>query len=301
VKLKNQVGSFYIKQKVNLNMANRTWVEVEIIAPEEAKDDIILMAGELGSSGVWETGNSLRCYFKKDEWQKQKGEIFLSFLRSLEKENKVEFVVKELQEENWNEIWEKSIEPIEVGEKFVIKPTWKSYDKKSDRIVIQIDPKMSFGTGFHETTRLMLRAIEKYMKPGSKVLDVGTGTGILAIASIKLGAREAIGVDIDEWAYVNAIENAQLNDVKECFKIILGSIEDVVDRDFDFILANINRNAVVAMMSSFYDKLKDGGTLITSGYLDFEQGDIEENLRAFEFEIIDVFKEGEWIAIVSKK
>jgi ribosomal protein L11 methyltransferase len=231
----------------------------------------------------------------------EKGEIFLSFLRSLEKENKVKFVVKELQEENWNEIWEKSIEPIEVGEKFVIKPTWKSYDKKSDRIVIQIDPKMSFGTGFHETTRLMLKAIEKYMKPGSKVLDVGTGTGILAIASIKLGAREAIGVDIDEWAYVNAIENAQLNDVKECFKIILGSIEDVVDRDFDFILANINRNAVVAMMSSFYDKLKDGGTLITSGYLDFEQGDIEENLRAFEFEIIDVFKEGEWIAVVSKK
>jgi hypothetical protein len=79
VKLKNQVESFYIKQKVNLNMANRTWVEVEIIAPEEAKDDIILMAGELGSSGVWEAGNSLRCYFKKDEWQKEKGEIFFEF------------------------------------------------------------------------------------------------------------------------------------------------------------------------------------------------------------------------------
>ncbi len=282
-------------------MSNKTWVEVEIIAPEVVKDDIILMASELGSSGVWETGNSLRCYFKGDDWQKEKGEIFLNFLCDLKKEKEIEFVVKELQEENWNEIWEKSIEPIEVGEKFVIKPSWKGYDKESGRIVIQIDPKMSFGTGFHETTRLMLRAIEKYMKPGSRVLDVGTGTGILAIASIKLGAKEAIGVDIDEWAYVNAIENAQINNVKGKFKVILGSIEDVAEKGFDFILANINKNAIVAMIGLFYDKLKDEGILITSGYLDFEQGNIEENLRAFEFEIIDVFKEGEWVAIVSKK
>ncbi|CUS98208.1 ribosomal protein L11 methyltransferase [Candidatus Kryptonium thompsonii] len=160
---------------------------------------------------------------------------------------------------------------------------------------------MAFGTGHHETTRLMLKAIEKYLYPKCKVLDVGTGSGILSIAAIKLGADTCVGVDNDHWAYENALENAEINNVKDKFKVILGTIDDVNETNFDFVLANINKNAIIKMIPKFYEKLKDKGFLITSGYLDIDQGTIEEHLLIHNFEIIDVLKENEWLAIVSKK
>ncbi len=281
-------------------MSEQFWVEVEVKTTEEALELVIAFASEIGTSGFWETDESLKCYFKKDEWDSGKGESFLNFIKNLEIEGqKVEVSVREFREENWNKIWEESIEPIEVGEKFVIKPSWKEYRGKS-KIVIQIDPKMAFGTGHHETTRLMLRAIEKYLYPGCKILDVGTGSGILSIAAVKLGAEFALGVDNDKWAYENALENAKINGVEDKFKLILGSIEDVKEKNFDFIFANINKNAVIAMMKDFQTRLKKDGFLITSGFLDVEQGTIEEYLLAHDFEIVDVLKENEWVAIVSK-
>ncbi len=281
-------------------MSENLWIEVDVKIPEEKREIVIAFASELGASGFWETEETLKCYFKKDEWDSGKGESFLNFIKNLEIEvEKFSFSIKEFHEENWNKIWEESIEPIEVGEKFVIKPSWKEY-KGTGRIIIEIDPKMAFGTGHHETTRLMLKAIEKYLYPKCKVLDVGTGSGILAIASIKLGAEFAIGVDNDEWAYENALENAKINSVEDKFKIILGSIESVKEKDFDFIFANINKNAIISMMKEFQNKLKSGGFLITSGFLDVEQGTIEEYLVAHDFEIVDVLKENEWVAIISK-
>lgn len=279
-------------------MKQRFWIEISISnVPESVKDEIIYLAGELGTAGCWEDENMLKCYFKEEE----KVNEILNLIQNLQKGNPtLEISIKEIPDEDWNKIWEQSIEPIEVGEKFVIKPTWKEYHNPA-KIIIQIDPKMAFGTGHHETTRLMLKAIEKYIKPNCKVLDVGTGSGILAIAAIKLGAKIAIGVDNDHWAYENAIENAEINNVKEKFKVMLGSIDDVNETDFDFILANINKNAIINMMEKFYNKLKDNGLLIISGYLDFEHGIIEEYLQMHNFEIIDVLKENEWYATVARK
>lgn len=288
-------------QSVN-KMSNQTWIEISIAdLPENIKDEIIYLANELGSTGCWEEENLIKCYFKKESWSEKQKEQLLNFIQNLYGENaKVKISVKEIVDKDWNEIWEQTIEPIEVGEKLVIKPTWKKYHK-TEKIVIQIDPKMAFGTGHHETTRLMLRAIEKYLYPKCKVLDVGTGSGILSIAAIKLGADVAIGVDNDPWACENANENAEVNNVKDKFKVILGTIDDVNETNFDFVLANINKNAIVKMIPQFYEKLKDHGFLITSGYLDIDQGTIEEHLWMNNFEVIDVLKENEWIAIVSRK
>ncbi|MFN3135000.1 MAG: 50S ribosomal protein L11 methyltransferase [Candidatus Kryptonium sp.] len=283
-------------------MSHQTWIEISILdLPEDIKDEIIYLANELGSVGCWEDENLLKCYFKKENWgEKQKNQL-LNFIQNLHGENaRIKISIEEISDKDWNKIWEQTIEPIEVGEKFVIKPTWKQYHKPN-KIIIQIDPKMAFGTGHHETTRLMLRAIEKYLYPKCKVLDVGTGSGILSIAAIKLGAEISIGVDNDHWAYENAIENAEINNVKDKFKIILGTVDDVSETNFDFVLANINKNAIIKMLPKFYDKLKERGILITSGYLDIDQGTIEEHLWIYNLEIIDVLKENEWIAIVSKK
>lgn len=277
----------------------KIWIEVSISnVPDELKDEVIYLAYELETEGCWEDENSIKCYFKKENWTEEKEKILLNYVK--EKASNVVVYINEVAEKNWNEIWEQSIEPIEIGEKLVIKPTWKEYHKPN-KIIIQIDPKMSFGTGHHETTRLMLKAIEKYLYKDSKILDVGTGSGVLAIASVKLGAKMAIGVDNDQWAYENSIENAEINNVKDKFKQILGSIDDVNEKDFDFIFANINKNAIINMMESFYDKLKDKGFLIISGFIDVEQGTIEEYLRMQNFEIIDVLKENEWVAIVARK
>lgn len=281
-------------------MKQRVWIEISISnISDQTKDEIINIADDFNCVGCWEDEKALKCYFEKDD--EENVVKFIRLIQVMQKENpNLEILIKEIPDKDWNELWEQSIEPIEVGEKIVIKPTWKEYPKPN-KIVIQIDPKMSFGTGHHETTRLMLRAIEKYLYKSCKVLDVGTGSGILAIASIKLGAETAIGVDNDRWAYENAIENAQINNVEEKFKVILGSIDDVSEKDFDFILANINKNAIINMMEKFYNKLKQKGFLITSGYLDLEEGTIEEHLQINGFEIIDVLRENEWVATVARK
>ncbi|MDZ7624568.1 MAG: 50S ribosomal protein L11 methyltransferase [Ignavibacteriaceae bacterium] len=157
-----------------------------------------------------------------------------------------------LEDKNWNEIWEKSREVIRVSDRIVIKPTFKEYSAKPDEIVLTIDPKMSFGTGEHQTTKLILRLLEKYVTKGMKVLDVGSGTGILAIASVKLGASKAVAVDFDEICLENCKENSLLNEVSDSVEIITGEIDDVKEKDFDLILANIQKNVLLDIA----DKIK---------------------------------------------
>jgi ribosomal protein L11 methyltransferase len=190
---------------------------------------------------------------------------------------------------------------VEVSEKIIIKPTWREYGNREDKIIIEIDPKMAFGTGYHETTRLVLRALEKYIFPGCKMLDIGTGTGILAIASIKLGASKAIGIDTDEWSYQNAIENAIINNVADKFSAILGTIDNVDEDEFDIIAANINRNTILEILDKISTKLKSRGIFILSGILTSDKRMTEERLKLDGFELLEILSENEWIAMVSRK
>jgi len=119
----------------------------------------------------------------------------------------------EIKDRNWNEEWEKQINVIPISDHLIIKPTFRKYQKTSDQIVVTIDPKMSFGTGEHQSTKLGLLLLEKYIKPDNRVFDVGTGTGILAISALKMGAGYALAIDIDDWSVLNSRENAKLNSV----------------------------------------------------------------------------------------
>jgi ribosomal protein L11 methyltransferase len=203
-----------------------------------------------------------------------------------------------LEDKNWNEIWEQSREVIRVSDNIVIKPTFKEYSAKPDEIVLTIDPKMSFGTGEHQTTKLILRLLEKYITKGMKVLDVGSGTGILAIASVKLGASRAVAVDFDEICLENCEENCALNEVNDAVEVLTGEIDNVKGNDFDLILANIQKNVLLEIAEKIKSKLKTGGVVILSGLLDIDKEAIEEKYHSLGFRTLQIDKMDEWLAVV---
>ena len=225
-------------------------------------------------------------------------------LQSLKHENLLySFTIEEniYENKNWNEEWEQSINVIEVSDKIVIKPTFRDYNAKPGQIVLTIDPKMSFGTGEHQTTKLVLMLLENYVVSGARVLDVGSGSGILAIASIKLGARHALAIDIDDWCLDNAIENSKLNKVNDSMEVLQGEIKDIKAFDFDLILANIQKNILLEIAPEIYSRLKPGGIVILSGLLDYDEADIKTEFCSLGLSFLELKSLDSWIALVFQK
>lgn len=254
---------------------------------------------ELDITGIEEIGNHL-LVFAKEKSGTDKKEIE-SIISSLVNQNLLEsFNVDEtmLESIDWNLEWEKNLDIIEVTNKTIIKPTVKDYTPKEGQVIITIDPKMSFGTGEHQTTKLVLILLEKYVAPNQKVLDVGSGTGVLAIAAIKHGAESAIGIDNDEWCLENGKENIALNKVGNKVSVLLGEVDDLNDSDFDLILANINRHILLDIKDSLYSKLNPGGKIIISGILERDVPVIKESYQFTGLDLIDQTQMDEWVALV---
>ncbi len=257
---------------------------------------------QLDIEGIAEYENSLSVYAE------QNGKVSVaeisSLLNSLKKQNMIEsFTIDEtsVEEKNWNEEWEKTIDVIEVNDKIVIKPTFRDYSSKQGQLVITIDPKMSFGTGEHETTKLVLNLLEKYIDKGIKVLDVGSGTGVLSIASSLLGAEEVLGIDNDEWCLDNGLENVQLNNVENKVKIKLAEIYDVDEKPFDLILANINKHILIDIVDKISRLTKNYGKAILSGLLVEDKTEIVKLYSSKGFSLVEEKILGEWIALVFQK
>lgn len=203
-------------------------------------------------------------------------------------------------DQNWNEQWEQTIQAQTIGS-FFVKPTWSSEAVPSGKILLEIDPKMSFGTGYHETTRLILKMLADTVKEDDVIVDAGTGTGILSIAAIKLGAKYALAFDIDEWSITNAKENILLNDVSDYITVSKGSTEVIPKgKESDVLLANIERNTIVSLFDDFTRALKENGHIILSGLLETDKETVLEKLKA-RFEVLDIQQENEWIAIHAQK
>ncbi len=201
-----------------------------------------------------------------------------------------------IQDQNWNQQWEETVAPVAVPP-FLVKPTWRGVPSQhQDLILLEIDPKMSFGTGYHETTRLMLRLLPQHVSEEDRVLDAGTGTGILAVASAKLGAAHVDAFDIDPWSQRNAVENIYLNRVEEIVTVYEGRIEAVPAATYDVVLANINLNVVVGLMDDFSERLSPGGRLLTSGILLKDRERLLAAALDRGFHCQDEQVEGEWWA-----
>lgn len=205
-----------------------------------------------------------------------------------------------IEEKNWNEEWEKSREVIRISNRIIIKPTFKEYIAKPGEIVLTIDPKMSFGTGEHQTTKMVLRLLENSIKPGMQVLDVGSGTGILAIAAVKLGAVSVIANDIDDWCYKNSIENSELNDTAGKIDFRICTINEIKEDNFDIIIANIQKTILIEICNDIKARIKSGGILILSGLLYVDEEDILHIYNTAGFSKIETLQMEEWIAIVFK-
>lgn len=211
-----------------------------------------------------------------------------------------EITCESCAEEDWLHNWKQYFHPIPVGERLLIRPTWRSEYDPQGRVVLNLDPGLAFGTGTHETTRLCLTALERYMRDGAHVLDVGCGSGILAVASLLLGAGHAVGVDIDELAVKTAKENAALNRVDGRFEAVCGDLTKQVTGTYDVVFANIVADAVILLSKDIAGFLKDDAVYIMSGIIDTR---VQEVIHALEgrFEIIEKLAENGWYCLVAKK
>ena len=216
----------------------------------------------------------------------------------------------------WLYRWQEYFKPARVGERIVVKPTWESYEAKPEDLVIEMDPGMAFGSGLHETTSMCVRALEKSIaelqsrrgtespakRGGIKVLDVGTGTGILSIAAALLGADSCLGIDIDGEAVRVASENVEKNGLGGTVAIAKGDLAEGLE-DFapDIIVANLMADLVMRLSPAAAALLEPGGIYITSGILDIKEETVTEAIRDAGFEITEVLHDGEWRAIAARR
>ena len=195
--------------------------------------------------------------------------------------------------------WKKYFYPIEIGEKLLVRPVWREdYDPKG-RTVLHLEPGIAFGTGTHETTRLCLEALEKYVSDGAAVLDVGCGSGILAVASLLLGAKSAIGIDIDELAVKSSIENAERNGVSDRYSAIHGNLADEVTGTYDIITANIVADAIIMLSGDIEKHMHKDTVYIMSGIIDSRLEDVLSALPKT-LKIIETRTDKGWYCLVAK-
>ena len=206
---------------------------------------------------------------------------------------------KEMHEEDWANNWKQYYKPVKITDKIVIKPIWEEYDKQDEELIVELDPGMAFGTGTHETTRMCIKALDKYVKPDTTVFDVGCGSGILAIVAAKLGAKHVVGVDLDPVAVDSSKENIGFNDLDN-IEVLEGNLLDVVEGKADIVVANIIAEIICVLTEDVNKALNNGGLFITSGIIHDRVDMVKEKFKECGFEIIEINKDGEWNCIVAK-
>jgi len=225
----------------------------------------------------------------------------LDYVKSLELDTgTLEIFKKEVKQENWENEWKKYFNVQKVSDSIVIKPSWEKYTPKAGEKIIDIDPGMAFGTGTHETTRMCINAIEKYMNKGDSLIDIGCGSGILSIAAVHLGAKKVIAVDLDKLAVKVSKENVDLNGFSNTIDVRYGDLTDVIDEKADVIVANIIADIIAKLSENIADFIKDGGYFISSGIINDKKDFVISKLKENNFDIIEENNDGEWNCIVSK-
>lgn len=264
------------------------------------RDVVAALAGEAGFESFQESDDGLTGYVQQDFFNEQLLQEQLNML-PFDGVN-ISFTVGEADYRDWNEQWEEEgFSPITIGKDFVIHDgRHLPEDIPAGMEAIEIDARMAFGTGTHETTRLMASAIASLPLRGKTVLDCGTGTGILAILALKCGACKAVGYDIDEWSVENAIHNASHNGVEHSLTVLQGdaTVLQGIDGDFHLVMANINRNILLNDMEAMRSKMARGGLLLLSGFYADDAPMLQERAASLGLTLKDRWLQNEWACLL---
>lgn len=215
---------------------------------------------------------------------------------------KNKITISEVNEEEWATAWKKYYNPVKISEKFTIVPTWETYEPaSSDELIIELDPGMAFGTGTHPTTVMCIQALEKYVKPGDAVIDVGTGSGILSIAAALLGAKSVRALDLDPVAVDSAKINVKLNKVQHIVTVSQNNLLDRIEERANVIVANILAEIILRFVDDAYRLLENHGYFITSGIIQAKKQEVKEGLMKAGFTIEETLVMEDWVAFIARK
>ena len=281
---------YYIKLNITLSL-NQKWEEENFWIADVFKDSLI----SLGFDSFVDTQNGFEAYCSEENYcldkVKQVAKESLGFVDNLE----ISYLEEKIEQKDWNAEWEKDYPSVVFGDFCVVRP---EFNPKQEGIKydIIINPKMSFGTAHHQTTSLIIDFISKEDIAGKRVMDMGCGTGVFAILSMKMGAEYAKAIDIDIWAAENAKENANKNTVS--VDVLLGDASLLSENEkFDIFFANINRNILLADMQTYSNSIQEGGVLFLSGFYTQDVAILEAECKEFGLELTDVETKDNWAAM----
>ena len=252
-------------------------------------DILVARLNEIEFESYSEVEGGIRAYVQTKLLDTDAAKEILSEISKL---TKVSFTINKVEQKNWNAQWESNYSPVVINDSCVIRAHFHN-NFPALKYEIIITPKMSFGTGHHQTTLLMVNEMFNLDLKGKLVLDMGSGTGVLAILASKLGARHLIAIDSDEWAFKNAKENSQLNNISN-INFIHGDINDIGDTKFDVVLANISRNVILNDIEIYVDQMKDDGEILLSGFLKEDIPLILEKTGQLGLELVVVKNKDKW-------
>lgn len=302
------------------------WLEIAVSTQPEGVDLISNIFEEMGAGGVLIEDPALiyryvsegtpdtvvpeltvpditrvKAYLPVDESLNERLIRLDKSLSILPMETTPEYQTRELEEADWANAWKAYYKPVKIGNRLVVKPSWEEYTPVEGEVILEMDPGMAFGCGTHPTTTMCLRFLEEHIQGGRTVFDVGTGSGILAVAAAKLGARLVVAVDLDNVAVRVARENIERNGVTDIVKVRSGNLLDMVSGRADVVVANIIADVIIKMAHDAYKVLTPGGVLIASGIIEFRQHDVRKTLERVGFFVQELRREGEWIALLAIK
>jgi ribosomal protein L11 methyltransferase len=267
-------------------------VTFELNPIEPFREIIVSDLADIGFESFVDIDGGLEAYVPQPDFSEEKLKEVISENSSL---GTIQFKVEEMEDKNWNAVWESEYETVAVDKRCIVVAPFHDVNKDEYEHVITINPQMSFGTGHHATTYLMISYLLEANVKNKDVLDMGSGTGVLAILAKVLGANQVHAIDIEQWAYDNTIENAALNNTQ--LIVDKGEATLIKGLKYDLILANINKNVLLADLGHFKEALKDGGVIYLSGFFDTDIAELEAKAKSLQLELLEKKVKDNWAAL----